>query len=521
MTRSSRRVARAGPAGWQALSLERLQFWHRDTARLVAHGARRRSRSSCWQCVCCGAPRPAAKGSCSRPSLHGSSVPRFRGFVGSAGTVVRAVCCSSLPACRSSLLALADPYSALVSQQTSFPGRRISLMIDASTSMTTTFKTETLNTVSKTGPAFFTTVAAAERFVQLRQAGSYRDLMALVEFGDQAYVITPFTSDYDNILLSIALIRDPVEFSLLPGSRHGHRARARAEPRAVQGVRVSRGVGQPDGDLHRRRGHDRARRGPQARRDSRKRPSTNKVPLYFVRTNYDKDLGEIIPDQAWKRRSRRPAAGSTRSATKRVCSARSTTSIGRRRARSRSRTTRASSRSTRRSRWPRRRCWLLAAALKLVVPVVPATAMTSAELSTSSRVAGREPDRSLASLLILLAAIAWRGGGTGQHDLARRARADRDACNRRPAATLTGPALARAGASSLIDPDVRPARGDRDSYWRATTSAHRRRADGDHGDADTLLTSANAAFRQAQAEAGGRTLRPSGSIRCSRPMPAC
>ena len=27
--------------------------------------------------------------------------------------------------------------------------------------------------------------------------------MALVEFGNQAYVITPFTSDYDNILLSI------------------------------------------------------------------------------------------------------------------------------------------------------------------------------------------------------------------------------------------------------------------------------------------------------------------------------
>ncbi len=40
--------------------------------------------------------------------------------------------------------------------------------------------------------------------------------MALVEFGDQAYVITPFTSDYDNILLSIALIKDPVEFSRFP-----------------------------------------------------------------------------------------------------------------------------------------------------------------------------------------------------------------------------------------------------------------------------------------------------------------
>ena len=82
--------------------------------------------------------------------------------------------------------------------------------------MTSTFKTEKLNTVSQTGPTFFTTVAAAERFVELRQKARQRRPVALVEFGDQAYVITPFTSDYDNILLSIALIKDPVEFSMFP-----------------------------------------------------------------------------------------------------------------------------------------------------------------------------------------------------------------------------------------------------------------------------------------------------------------
>ena len=38
-------------------------------------------------------------------------------------------------------------------------------------SMPTTFKTETLNTRIEVQPAFFTTVAAAERFVQLRQQG--------------------------------------------------------------------------------------------------------------------------------------------------------------------------------------------------------------------------------------------------------------------------------------------------------------------------------------------------------------
>ena len=40
--------------------------------------------------------------------------------------------------------------------------------------------------------------------------------MALVEFGDQAYVITPFTTDYDNIRLSLSLIGDFGEFIRFP-----------------------------------------------------------------------------------------------------------------------------------------------------------------------------------------------------------------------------------------------------------------------------------------------------------------
>ena len=45
--------------------------------------------------------------------------------------------------------------------------------------------------------------AAADRFVRLRMKERYRDLMALVEFGNEAYVVTPFTNDYDNILMSL------------------------------------------------------------------------------------------------------------------------------------------------------------------------------------------------------------------------------------------------------------------------------------------------------------------------------
>ena len=197
------------------------------------------------------------------------------------------------------VIALADPYSSLVSETVSFPGRRISLMIDASTSMTTTFRTETLNTLSKAGPAFFTTVAAAERFVQLRQQGRYRDLLALVEFGDQAYVITPFTSDYENILLSIALIKDPVEFSRFP-NRGTVISRALEQSlelfKAFNFLEASGNVMVIFTD-----GEDTtALTGGRRLEDILSSAVANKVPLYFVRTNYDKRFGENIPDEAWQ-----------------------------------------------------------------------------------------------------------------------------------------------------------------------------------------------------------------------------
>ena len=78
--------------------------------------------------------------------------------------------------------------------------------------------------------------------------------MALIEFGDQAYVITPFTTDYDNILLSLSLIGNMSEFIAFP-------TRARCIAQAVeQGVspvprlRLPRRLRQPDGALQRRRG---------------------------------------------------------------------------------------------------------------------------------------------------------------------------------------------------------------------------------------------------------------------------
>ena len=120
-----------------------------------------------------------------------------------------------------------------------YPGRRIALMIDASDSMRSEFTAPSLN--AGTQQAFFTTMAAATRFVELRRQGRYRDLMALIEFGNRAYVITPFTSDYDNLLLSIALIGDPVEFSKFPDPGTIIGSAIEQSIAHLQGVRLPRG----------------------------------------------------------------------------------------------------------------------------------------------------------------------------------------------------------------------------------------------------------------------------------------
>jgi hypothetical protein len=113
-------------------------------------------------------------------------------------------------------LALADPRTPYTRQDTAYPGRRIAILLDASSSMLQSLPASKLAKGAPNDAAFFTTVGAARYFVELRRKGEYRDLMALVEFGDEAYVITPVTSDYDNILLSMSLIGDWTEFMNFP-----------------------------------------------------------------------------------------------------------------------------------------------------------------------------------------------------------------------------------------------------------------------------------------------------------------
>jgi Ca-activated chloride channel family protein len=201
------------------------------------------------------------------------------------------------------VLALTDPYTSLTQQETTFPGRRIALMIDASSSMMRNFPTETLGRKASRGnpppAAFMTTVSAAETFVKQRINGKYRDLIGLVEFGDQAYVVTPFTNDYDNILLSLSLIGDWTEFIRFP------------DQGTTIGAAIDQGVGlfqafsflNASGNLLLLLSDgqdDQVKVNGVPVEEILAEAVRAKIPLYMIRVGYNRALGEVIPDSIWK-----------------------------------------------------------------------------------------------------------------------------------------------------------------------------------------------------------------------------
>ena len=192
-------------------------------------------------------------------------------------------------------VALADPHTALVQEEESYPGHRIAMLIDASLSMNTAFATERL----AAGNTFLANVAAAEYFVRRRMEGPYHDLVSLVQFGNEAYIVTPFTNDYENILLSISLIGTPEEYRRFPD--HGTLV-MNAISRGVQLFRTFDFLGAAgnlmvvfsDGqDTH-------ARFGDLTLDAIVQEAADNEIPVYFIRTAYDQALGEVISDQQWK-----------------------------------------------------------------------------------------------------------------------------------------------------------------------------------------------------------------------------
>jgi Ca-activated chloride channel family protein len=194
-------------------------------------------------------------------------------------------------------MALADPRSIVTHEEVSYPGRRIALLIDASTSMMTPFTSVKLK--NAIGPSFFTTVSAAEFFVKQRMSGPYHDLMSLIEFGDQAYVITPFTMDHKSILLSLSLIGDWGEWQRFPDQGT---VIVRAISEGVQLFKAfdflkasgnlmvifsdgqdseARLLGRPIDEILQ-----------EAREEA--------IPVYFIRVAFNRELGGVLPDDLWK-----------------------------------------------------------------------------------------------------------------------------------------------------------------------------------------------------------------------------
>jgi hypothetical protein len=104
------------------------------------------------------------------------------------------------------VLAVADPHATIVRESDVQPGRRIAILIDGSGSMVLPFDAPRLKpAIDRT---FYVAVAAADRFIRMRKDEQKNDVIGLIEFGNEAYVVTPFTTDYDNAILSLALVGD-------------------------------------------------------------------------------------------------------------------------------------------------------------------------------------------------------------------------------------------------------------------------------------------------------------------------
>jgi Ca-activated chloride channel family protein len=194
-------------------------------------------------------------------------------------------------------VALADPVTAFTREELTYQGRRIALVVDGSNSMILPFRTSTLR--PRSDRAFFTATASAEHFMKLRMDGPYRDLIALIQFGTYAYVVTPFTTDYENVLLSLRLISDPVNWArfsdggttILEGIAEGaklFRAFDFANASGNLMVVFTDGI---DTRLQ-LQGRSIDQLVASARQSA--------IPVYMIRTGFNRKFGDVREDPLWK-----------------------------------------------------------------------------------------------------------------------------------------------------------------------------------------------------------------------------
>jgi Ca-activated chloride channel family protein len=288
------RFVRDNVTEWQNIRLVELLFGHRDAARtavivlLIVSAAALLIRSIIGR----------------RPGRNRVAMPAILPVIGHAplSFVRHAPLLLFLAGLPFFLLALADPYTSLTQREVSFPGRRIGLLIDASSSMMEPFKAQQLGAKAPSDARFFTAVAAAETFVRMRMKSKFRDLISLIEFGDESYVITPFTNDYDNILLSISLIDDLTEFNKFP------------DQGTTIGMAISQAVKlftafdflNASGNLMVifSDGEDTKVNGPRLGgmnvEEILSSATQARIPVYFIRVSFNKAIGRAFTDPIWK-----------------------------------------------------------------------------------------------------------------------------------------------------------------------------------------------------------------------------
>ena len=194
-------------------------------------------------------------------------------------------------------VAMADPHSGSVREEVVHSGRRIAMLIDGSGSMVLPFESPKLKpALDRT---FYTAVAASERFVRLRIAGNNADRIAIIEFGNEAYVVTPFTTDYDNAVLSLRLIGEPRAWNRF--NVFGTTIVQGLE----QGLQLFKTFNLLDGSDNMMvlftDGNDgetmfRGRTLDDMMLEARK----TGIPIYMVRLGYGKQLGDVPYDGLWK-----------------------------------------------------------------------------------------------------------------------------------------------------------------------------------------------------------------------------
>jgi hypothetical protein len=194
-------------------------------------------------------------------------------------------------------MALADPRIVLTRESINRSGRRIAILIDASGSMILPFEAPKLE--PQMDRAFYVGVAAAGEFLKLRKDGGHSDVVALIEFGNEAYVVTPFTTDYENVQVSATLISNPRAWNrfnvfgttIIQGIEQGLQLfRTFGMMKASGNLIVIFSDGN-DGETN-FRGRTLADYMAEAR--------ANDIPMYMVRLGYQKPLGDVQYDALWK-----------------------------------------------------------------------------------------------------------------------------------------------------------------------------------------------------------------------------